>query len=473
MGHTHGAAFVALAVAASLCIPLASGAWGVHRQPGFEEGRSIAAADDAVYVGSLSLGSFNGYQLLRYNASGDVAWEQQFSVPERRITRERYRHVAVAATSDSVRIAFTNGTFDIKAYHANGTLLWENRWRRQCSVTDVAVAGNHTIVAGCSDGGGGPRYHLVAFDGGGEVAWNTSGRGCIYCVNVDTDTVLAAGEQDGAGILLSLNTTGGVTGTRGFAPGVIRGVAVTATGVGLLHSDGGTLSLVTVPHSSEGNATRHFYGKAAAGNALLAAEGRLFIAGSVYNQSSKHRDFLVAEYLSNGTFLDVIRHNANGSGDDVAWDIAASTGIYATGAVYTQYIIPPNQVYLNREIYTVPYTPDNLPPTGAFTWEPESPRANDRVSFTENVTDPDGTIVEWQWSFGDGDTATQHAPSHVYTERGVYTVTLTVTDDDGASHTMSKEIVVAKEEKTPGFSMVLACLAAMLALMTRRRLTFK
>lgn len=473
MGHNLGAALITLAIAASLCIPIAKGTWGVYSQPGFDEGRSIAAANDAVYVGALSIGPFDGYRLLKYNATGTMAWEKQFSVPERRITKERYRHIAVAATPTSVSVAFTNGTFNVKAYHPNGTQRWENRWRRPGSVTDLAMAGNHTIVAGCADGVSSPRYHVVAFDDGGNVAWNASGHGCIYGIDVDGGTVLLAGERDGTGILLSMNTTGGITGTRNIAGGAIRDVAATSSGIVLLHSTGGNVSLVTVPSTTEGNATYSYYGKTATGNALLAAQGRVFIAGNVYNQSARYRDFLVAEYLPNGTFTDGIRYNANGSGDDVAWDVAEVESIVATGAVYTQHIIPPNQVYINREIYTTPYKPDNLPPTATFMWAPKTPRATDRVTFAGNASDPDGSIVEWQWSFGDGHTASQPHPSHVYAEKGVYTVSLTVTDDGGASHAATKEIVVAEEGKTPGFPTV-ACLAAgLLVCMLRRRLTFK
>ncbi|MFO8133501.1 MAG: PKD domain-containing protein [Thermoplasmatota archaeon] len=473
MGHKAIAAVIALGIA-TLFIPVGTGAWGVYSQPGYDEGRSIAAANDSVYVAGLSTGAFDGYRLLKYNASGDVAWMKQFPVPERRMTKEGYRHVAVAATSTSVKIAYTNGTCVIKAFQTNGTQLWETRWRRQCSVTDMAIAGNHTIVAGCADDGGEARYHVIAFNGQGTVAWNTSGPGRIYGVDVTEGMILAAGIHDGDGILISMDDTGGITGTRIIPGAAIRDVAATPDGIVLLDSGTGeNFSLVTAPSVTGGNTTRHYHGRTAAGNALLAAHGRLFVAGSMYNQSSKSRDFLLTEYLPNGTFTDVIRHNANGSGGDVAWDAAEHDGVVATGAVYIQHIIPPNQVYINREIYTATYQPDNLPPSANVTWTPERPRANDHVNFTGTASDPDGSIMEWEWTFGDGATASRQNPIHVYTDKGVYTVILTVRDDDGATATATREIVIDEEEKTPGFSLAVACMAIGLAFAVRRRLTFK
>ena len=46
--------------------------------------------------------------------------------------------------------------------------------------------------------------------------------------------------------------------------------------------------------------------------------------------------------------------------------------------------------------------------------------------------DPDGSVVNYEWSFGDGSIATGNTPAHVYTAAGIYTVTMTATDDLGA-----------------------------------------
>ena len=48
--------------------------------------------------------------------------------------------------------------------------------------------------------------------------------------------------------------------------------------------------------------------------------------------------------------------------------------------------------------------------------------------------DPDGTIVEYVWNFGDGSSGSGPAPVHTYGNPGTYTVKLTVTDDSNTSN---------------------------------------
>lgn len=47
--------------------------------------------------------------------------------------------------------------------------------------------------------------------------------------------------------------------------------------------------------------------------------------------------------------------------------------------------------------------------------------------------DPDGSIVDYSWSFGDGSTGSGINPSHHYSSGGSYTITLSVTDNLGAT----------------------------------------
>ncbi len=61
---------------------------------------------------------------------------------------------------------------------------------------------------------------------------------------------------------------------------------------------------------------------------------------------------------------------------------------------------------------------------------------------SSDSADSDGTIASYAWNFGDGGTATQADPSHSFAAAGSYDVELTVTDDDGASDTMTTTVDV-------------------------------
>ncbi len=86
----------------------------------------------------------------------------------------------------------------------------------------------------------------------------------------------------------------------------------------------------------------------------------------------------------------------------------------------------------------------NQPPTAAFTFTPTSPTIADTVDFDGTASsDPDGTIVSYSWDFGDGHAGSGATPSHQYAAVGTYSVTLTVTDDDGASDSVTHDVVVS------------------------------
>ncbi len=76
----------------------------------------------------------------------------------------------------------------------------------------------------------------------------------------------------------------------------------------------------------------------------------------------------------------------------------------------------------------------NRPPVALFTENATTVSQDEAIHFDASESyDPDGAIVDYLWDFGDGNTATGVTVDHAYSEDGNYTVTLTVTDDDGAS----------------------------------------
>ena len=84
----------------------------------------------------------------------------------------------------------------------------------------------------------------------------------------------------------------------------------------------------------------------------------------------------------------------------------------------------------------------NLPPVAVLSATPPSGTAPLAVSFdATGSTDPDGTVVSWAWTFGDGTTATGPEVQHVFATPGNYSVAVKVTDNQGSTDT--KTVVVA------------------------------
>lgn len=86
---------------------------------------------------------------------------------------------------------------------------------------------------------------------------------------------------------------------------------------------------------------------------------------------------------------------------------------------------------------------ENQPPVANFTYD----RDGLTVTFTDASTDSDGSVVGWAWTFGDGGTSTEQNPTYTYAAGGTYSVSLTVTDNDGAKDTASKPITVAEQQE--------------------------
>ena len=92
--------------------------------------------------------------------------------------------------------------------------------------------------------------------------------------------------------------------------------------------------------------------------------------------------------------------------------------------------------------------PDNTPPTAGYT---HACNAVD-CTFTSTSTDvAPGTIATYAWTFGDGGSADVNSPSHRYsvTAPTEFTVTLTVTDDEGATDVETQTVTVAPPVNTP------------------------
>jgi len=89
----------------------------------------------------------------------------------------------------------------------------------------------------------------------------------------------------------------------------------------------------------------------------------------------------------------------------------------------------------------------NLSPAASFTLSPLIPAVGVEVEFNASESrDPDGSILEYCWSFGDNNVGNTTSPTitHKFGHSDTYLVTLTVIDDDAAEDTVAQIIPVGK-----------------------------
>jgi len=96
--------------------------------------------------------------------------------------------------------------------------------------------------------------------------------------------------------------------------------------------------------------------------------------------------------------------------------------------------------------------PGNNPPFPRFTFDPTHGDGPLEVEFDAQLTsDTDGDVVVYAWDFGDGSTGSGVRIGHTYDPVATtnYPVTLTATDDDGATASMTAIVSVYVQEVIP------------------------
>jgi PKD repeat protein len=97
------------------------------------------------------------------------------------------------------------------------------------------------------------------------------------------------------------------------------------------------------------------------------------------------------------------------------------------------------------QIRLVPQSVATIPgaPTPVFSFSPSTPRPADLITFNASASSDDGTIVRYHWTFSDGHVEPDQAiVEHDFTSAGTYFVTLTVTDNENKSSSVTRAITV-------------------------------
>ena len=94
----------------------------------------------------------------------------------------------------------------------------------------------------------------------------------------------------------------------------------------------------------------------------------------------------------------------------------------------------------------------NERPEAEFDYNPSSLHIDQEVEFDASSSSDDESIVDYSWSFGDGESNSGREVSHKYDSEGTYPVSLTVEDDDGNEDTRTRYVDVSMEQGACGIS---------------------
>ncbi len=143
----------------------------------------------------------------------------------------------------------------------------------------------------------------------------------------------------------------------------------------------------------------------------------------------------------------------NGVITSYKWDFDAdgeadASGVTIQHTFYTKGVYPVTLTVTDStgEAATVTHNIQalSLPPVASFDYWPNMPTKDTVVAFDASDSyDPDGEIVNYIWSFGDGTSAEGEYVEHLFPQAGIqYTVRLTVIDEDGVSKWAEKTVRV-------------------------------
>ena len=176
------------------------------------------------------------------------------------------------------------------------------------------------------------------------------------------------------------------------------------------------------------------------------------ISGLATDSGGSGLDKVFVDNVTNGSYG--YDNNISGNSNDFSvFGISLSQGqnIILTKA----YDIAGN--YSNSYPIYVTYTPPNhtnLPPIiDSFNANPTNANAGDAVTFTATAHDPnpDGTISQYKWDFGDGTAVqitTTGTVSHTYSAAGTYNTKVTVVDNKGAMTTSNFAVIAVTAGNT-------------------------
>ena len=369
---------------------------------------------------------------------------------------------------DGGRIAFVG---DFRAPNIKVVSLADlsvyNLTNGQASDWAPAWSPDGSMIAFASDRTGIPELYRVNDDGTGFVrlttaigfngrfAWSPDGRTIALARDVSGESDLYRINADGSNIARLTSGLGGI-GEFEWSPDSTRILFDCATEVCVINADATGFARLT---ASSGRSA-----------VFAPGDGRIAFVTTSFGPAAE-----IAVRNEDGT---IVRVAAGAPGTNPVWSPDGASlmfegtnpfgyeGCCVGGCNGDTYCIP---LY---GLYTVDAVGSNLRLLGRGSnpdWLRDRP-GQPLASFTYHCTgsscdfdatgssDPDGAIVGYAWRFGDATNSTGSTISHTYTAGGTFLVTLTVTDNDGTTSTVSRQIIA---NAAPTATFVVKCGAGM------------
>ena len=423
---------------------------------------------------------------------------------------------ALAVTTDSnnniivtgfSRIIDDDSCYTIK-YDPTGTKLFDivTNFGDDSYGNDVAVdSQDNIIIAGTCVFGGSKNYLIAKYDSNKNHQWNikegTEVKEIAFGVAVDNDdNIIITGQYDNTSLVIYKYDKFGVKlwnktllnsdETCGKAIAIDDNNNIIVTGY---RDTPSFREGIIIKYSSSGteiwNQTYSNNDFVNANSVAIDSNNNIVVIGTVYDEADS--DIFVIKYDENGVeqWIKSYSKSLNDLGSDVAIDLNDDITLigtyyetheknnylvihydslgnfkwkkefdrdynvdYGTGVAIDSYgktIITGFSTDSNNDYLTIKY---GHKPIADFTYSPTQPCVFDSVQFTDTSIDPAGKLVDWYWTFGDGDASSDQNTSHQYSATGQYTVTLTVTDDDGETDDFSETITVVNAPPVADFT---------------------
>ncbi|QCC50035.1 outer membrane protein assembly factor BamB family protein [Halapricum salinum] len=381
---------------------------------------AFAAGSGAIYYEESKPDSNQQYLTAISSADGELLWQYEASWwGSPTATAD-----AVYAPKDGRRVA---------AYDpADGTELWTSKELGYEFLASVAVK-DDTVFASYDT--------VIALDASdGSVRWETNveGQYSSYPTPVVVDDVVYVPRDPG---IVALDARDGTVLTR-FEMSSGETIAV---GDDALYTGQRHIHRVTGTGGGEANLVLEMTGDTAE------AGGEATIDYILTNRGSAEATGLqgyVYRPSSDWTIEEAGAFTTLGAGETATASVTLAVPTDARGEYTFDGTVESESGSSATARCTVTVEPANETPEAAFSYEPSEPVVGEEVTFdAAAASDPDGTIVQYSWEFDDGSAdADGVTTTRTFDSPGDYAVTLTVTDGEGATASVTKTVTV---EQTP------------------------